>query len=147
MTKKRKHSILFTQPTRTRQCDRAKCDVNNIMAKYEQTGLIDHVHSQPAQYGDFSNVGTYQEALNKIMLAQNQFDALPADLRKQFDNNPAEFVDFVMNPENQQQCQKMGLLSEAASNALTNDFSEETDPPAAGSPEKAVKSAENASDA
>lgn len=115
--KKRKHSIKFTQPSMTRQSEKELCNVNNIMAKYEKTGLIDHFRNRPGEYGDFTNVQTYQDALNKIMLAENQFNALPADLRKRFDNDPVAFVEYVTNPENHESLAKMGLLEPIAPEA------------------------------
>ena len=104
-----KTSIKFTQPSRTRQSEKNECNINNIMAKYEDTGQITHIQNNPGQYGDFSEVPDYHSALNQIKRAQDTFDALPSQIRKRFDNDPGAFVEFVDNPKNNQELINMGL--------------------------------------
>lgn len=99
----------FTQKSLTKQSEKDECNINKIMAKYEKTGLVNHVMSQEAVYGDFSQVTDYQDALNKINAAQALFDALPAQIRSKFENDPTLFLEFAQNPENADQLIEMGL--------------------------------------
>jgi hypothetical protein len=77
----------------TKQHFKEETDINNIMAKYEANGTITHINSHPAQFGDFSNVNDLQDAMHKVWAAQAQFDALPSELRLQFNNSPVEFYE------------------------------------------------------
>jgi phage internal scaffolding protein len=86
-----------------------ECDVNRILAKYQKTGLIDHVNHFQGDYADLSAVPDFQESLNAVLDAQAAFDTLPSMIRKQFDNDPAAFLDFVHNPDNKDEMVKMGL--------------------------------------
>jgi len=86
-----------------------ECDINNIMEKFGMTGLIPQ-SPLTATYGDFSGVYDYHSALNAIIDAEGQFDALPATLRARFDNDPANLIDFMENPENRSEAEKLGLL-------------------------------------
>lgn len=108
-TKKRKYAIEFTQPSLTKQSFGHEANINTIMSRYEKTGVIENLNTQEGQFGDFTNIQTYQESLNQIMLAQNMFDSLPAQVRKYFENDPVLFVEFAQNPENQDTLVEMGL--------------------------------------
>lgn len=112
--KKRKYSITFTQPSLTKQSFKDECNINHIMSKYEKTGSIEHVNNHQGSYGDFTHSQSYQESLNQIMLAQNQFDSLPAQIRKQFENDPILFVEYCSNPDNHDNLVKMGLAQAEA---------------------------------
>ena len=94
----------------THQSFKKECDINNIMAKYQKTGLVNHVSTHQGDYSDLTDVPTYHDAMNKIISANNAFSTLPSSIRKKFNNDPAEFLDFVSNPENETEMQSMGLL-------------------------------------
>lgn len=93
----------------TVQAEKDACCVNNIMAKYRQTGLVTHVNERQGRYEDVSTAPQFQEAMNIVVEAQRSFDLLPAEIRKRFDHDPAEFLKFVHDPENKGEMVKMGL--------------------------------------
>lgn len=107
--KRRNPTIKFTQPSMTKQSFAKECNINNIMARYEKTGIVEHVMNNPGHYGDFSEPLEYQEALNKVNAAQALFDALPAQVRAKFDNEPYVFLEYAQNPENYEKLVEMGL--------------------------------------
>lgn len=98
------------EPTLAQQSFRDECDINNIMAKHQANGLIEHVMRYNGQYGDFSSVDDYQTALNVIRDANDAFYTLTAEVRRQFDNDPAQFLAFTetASPED---LSKLGLLA------------------------------------
>ena len=69
------------------------------MAKYEKTGLIDHVVRYRGQYADVANTVDYQEAIQIINDADTMFSSLPAKIRDKFANSPADFLAFVHDPD------------------------------------------------
>lgn len=93
----------------TKQSDKDKCDINAIMKKYQKTGQLPINGSQP-QYGDFSDMPDYNEALNHVLNAQEQFYNIPAEIRAQFNNDPAELIKFVDDPKNKDEAISLGLL-------------------------------------
>lgn len=109
--KRRKVVVTFTQPSLTKQSFRDEANINNIMARYEQTGIVDNITTATPHYGDFSDVTSYQDALNKINAAQALFDALPAQVRQKFENDPTLFLEFAQNPENYETMVAMGLAA------------------------------------
>lgn len=111
--------ITFDEPSMAQQHFKDECDVNNILRKYQSTGLVTHVANGIPSYGDFSSVLEYQQAQNILIEAQDAFEALPASLRKRFDNDPAVMLEFIENPDNREEAEKLGLVVSRVSG--TND--------------------------
>lgn len=103
----------FVKPSLTRQAHKQECDINEIVKRFRRIygdDCLDRVAGYcDGQYGDFSEVVDYRTALDQISQARASFDALPAIVRKQFDNDPAVFLDFVNDPANLTKLQDMGL--------------------------------------
>lgn len=95
--------------SRTKQSFRDECDIRNIMKKYKKTGVITHVRNKQALYGDFAQIGDYQDNLNAVILAQDMFMQLPAVVRERFGNDPGAFVAYATDPKNFDQMVKWGL--------------------------------------
>lgn len=96
---------------RTQQSFVTECDINTIISKYRRTGLLGDLIKRNPQYGDFSEVGTYQEAYNTVLKAEEQFSALPSNLREKFNNKPEEFLKYVHDPKNADELVEMGLAT------------------------------------
>lgn len=103
--------------SRTKQQFAHEADVNNIMARYRRTGLlVDPAavnQSRVARYGDFSGGVDFQAAQNKIALVRNAFGELPSDIRRLFDNDPAQLLDYISDPANADEAAELGLLTAA----------------------------------
>jgi phage internal scaffolding protein len=87
----------------TQQHFKDECDVINIIKKHDRNGIIEHVQRGQARYGDFSEVADYRDA-------QNEFMTIPSDIRKKFDNDPGKFYEFVSDPDNKEELNKMGFI-------------------------------------
>jgi phage internal scaffolding protein len=86
-----------------------EADVRNIIKQYDKTGLIANVQKGVAQYGDYSEVNEYREALDLVNDANDMFAELPAELREMFQNNAGTFLEFATNPENNDKMIELGL--------------------------------------
>nr|UXQ88014.1 MAG: internal scaffolding protein [Microvirus sp.] len=104
----RKHSIRFNEPSMTKQSFTAECDINNIMKKAQKTGVISHLNKYEAHYLDTDSI-TFHESMNIVANANSMFAELPSKTRTFFENDPAKFMDFVHNPDNQDKLYSMGL--------------------------------------
>lgn len=88
----------------------AECDINNILLRWQKTGVISHVSQYQGDYGDFLSVPqSYHEAINQVMAADEAFSSLPAAVRKRFGNDPALFLEFVGDPDNVEEMRELGL--------------------------------------
>ena len=71
---------------------REECDIKTIIKQHDRTGIIQHVARGVAEYGDYSEVHEYREALDLINHADESFAGLPSDVRKMFNNDAARFM-------------------------------------------------------
>lgn len=93
----------------TQQSHAAAADVRNIIKQYDRTGLIANVNKGISQYGDYSEINEYQEALNMVIEANESFEQIPSHIREQFSNNAGLFFEFATDPKNSEKMIEMGL--------------------------------------
>lgn len=92
------------------QSEKDNCDINKIVAKGLQAGLVEHVNKFRGEYLDLSEAPLdYHDAMLQVTEAREAFEALPSDIRKKFRNDPAAFYDYVSDPDNQERLIEMGL--------------------------------------
>ncbi|AXL15282.1 internal scaffolding protein [Microviridae sp.] len=138
----RKHSITFTEPSRTQQHQKDETDINKIMKRYIKTGVIDHINKHQGVYTNCPGMD-YHEAMTFMRQAEGQFLELPSQVRKQFDNDPGKFLDFVDNPDNIDKLREMGLtLSKAQT---STEVTPSTAPAQTGKPDESPQEPATAS--
>ncbi|WP_445779306.1 hypothetical protein [Shewanella sp.] len=98
----------------TKQSFAQECDVNWIVSRYMSNPNSDYsqrlANGQVGQYGDFSNVPNYREALDTVRVGEESFMRLPPKLRTRFSNDAGIFMDFVSDPSNRAEMRTLGLL-------------------------------------
>jgi len=107
---KRKGSITFKGPGRTRQDQKDSCDLNLIMRKYTKQGILPRLNPKTPTYGDFTTASSYHEALDKLQRADELFAALPAALRSSCENDPAQLIEYVESGEHDDELIDMGVM-------------------------------------
>lgn len=99
-------------PSMTKQSFKDECDINNIMSRYIATGLIDFSRDVASgRYVDLTTVDDFHSSMDKVAKAMEAFDALPANIRSAFHNNPAELLEFVSDPNNAQRAIDLGIAT------------------------------------
>lgn len=98
------------EPTLAQQQFKDQCDINLILKKAQRGEFISHVKS-PGRFEDLPDALDYHEAMNILTSASDAFDALPAVVRQEFDNDPSKFLSFVEDPDNVDRMEDLGLLS------------------------------------
>lgn len=104
--------VNFPKETLTKQSFRDECDINNIVSRWNKTGVVgSSFNNTPGYYGDVSNVADYHASLNLVLAATQGFNALPSSLRERFNNDPAQLLGFLDNPENRDEAIALGLVA------------------------------------
>lgn len=118
--------------SRTKQSFGDETNINNIMARFIKTGLVDFVNEHESHYGDVTG-WQFHDAMNIVARSQEMFEALPAELRARFNNDPATFLDFVDDPENDAEAVSLGIRNppkEVATTPLPPSVASISDDPA-----------------
>jgi phage internal scaffolding protein len=102
--------LVCEEPTRAQQHHKDECDINVILERFGKTGQVP-VNAISGTYGDFSGVHDYHTAINALIAAESEFAALPAQIRNKFANDPANLVQFLDNPDNRAEAEKLGLVN------------------------------------
>jgi len=110
-TSGRRDDLDSFEPSLTRQEFADECDINTIMARYEAGGVISHVNRAEPVYLDTTDYPGLQASMDLFREAARSFNALPAKVRREFDNDPQKFVDFAADPENLPRMRDWGLAA------------------------------------
>ncbi len=106
--------IVFEEPSLTDQSQYKDTDINNIVRRYQTTGLLDSPGAVPfetLQYGDATLLPDYQTALDLVNSVHEEFSSLPSEVREKFGHDPMQLLDALQDPTKQQMLQDIGLLS------------------------------------
>lgn len=117
--------------SRAKQSFRDECDINKLLAKYQRTGVLEHVRRHGLEYG-FAPAVDFKEAMDIVAQGNSMFEELPSSLRKRFET-PEAFLEFVQDPENKEEMRELGLLRPDApvpAQAAEAATEEPTEPPA-----------------
>lgn len=90
-------------------------DLNYLINKYKPDELAAYIaarsqHKREILGHDFTKEPDLQEAMNVVLRSKKEFEALPEEIRKNFQNH-LEFIKFIDNPANAEKMVKMGLLT------------------------------------
>lgn len=107
----RRVQLKFEKPTRVEKSHKDQVNINNIVARYLKTGLMER-QMTPPMYGDFSSGEDFHGALTKIRESEYAFMGLPASVRRRFRNDPGELLDFLADEENRAEAVALGLIVE-----------------------------------
>lgn len=105
------------EKSRTKQSFKDECNINVIMSRYLKTGVMDFVSKHEPQYGDVTGLD-FQSAMDIVARGQTMFHDLPSAIRNRFENDAALFLDFISDDRNRKEMAEMGLLNQAAADAI-----------------------------
>ncbi len=98
---------------RTKQSFRKEADINFIVARSLKTGmLVDPrvVAKREAIFGDFTQVGDFQDAQLRIVKGREAFESLSSSIRARFQNEPGLLLDFMADEANREEAQELGII-------------------------------------
>lgn len=100
--------------SKTSQDKKDSTDMKRIIDRAKKGKIpLDLLLSQNKRKGvfaDFTNAPDYVEAKNRVIRVEQAFMTLDPKIRKEFDNDPAKYVAFVLDPKNEAKAIEMGIL-------------------------------------
>jgi phage internal scaffolding protein len=107
----KKPLVKNTQDSLTQQSDAANADINVIIKKYQRTGALEHQAKYEGRYDDIMPTDL-QIAMETVDKATVMFNDLPSDVRELCEHDPVKFLEWVQDPQTEQQLLDIGLASE-----------------------------------
>ncbi|AXH72229.1 MAG: internal scaffolding protein [Microviridae sp.] len=105
----RKHSFQHSEkPSKVQQQFKESSDINNIMDRAKRTRQIPSLNRSPI-FGNIPSLD-FMTAQNMIIDARNSFEALPAKVRREFQNDPYQLVRAFEIPEMLPKLIELGLV-------------------------------------
>lgn len=127
-------------PSLTRQEFADEADINVLMSRYERTGVPPAVNGVEPVYMDLTAMPVdLQAMMDTVLTAEKAFMQLPANVRREFDNNPVEFVQYASDPENVEQMRSWGLAKPVKVPDPPQRVEVVNAPPVGGAPQDAPK--------
>lgn len=128
------------------------CQTDTIIRKYNMMGVNPFISSGSSQYLDTTQIPDFVCAQNAQIKVKEYFEGLPSDIRLEFNNDPAQFAEAVLDPQNADYLREIGVLAPLPVEqegekqpASSGDIFEKAPRPSSGSdlfagkePEKAV---------
>lgn len=106
---RRKVLVPDSQPSKTDQSAAQDSDINIIVARYKQTGIMPEIRQTASQFIDCTKIGTFQDLRNQIANANSLFMQFPSEIRALMKNDPANVHDFFSDPRNEGLIKKYSL--------------------------------------
>lgn len=94
----------------TKQSFKDECDINVLMRRYQQSGILPSADGREPRYID-TTAADYQEAMFMVAEAKSKFAELPSGMRERFKNDPKRMLEFLEDPKNRDEAVAMGLVN------------------------------------
>lgn len=101
--------LVCDEPSRTVQADAEDADINTIVRRFNITGQLPAGGIRVPEFADYEDVFDFHSAQLAILVAEQTFMQIPADVRARFHNDPGEFLHFAADPGNIDALREMGL--------------------------------------
>ncbi len=86
---------------KTKQSQKDETDINKLLERSARKGTLSHLEKYQPKYGDFRGYD-FEKHQNIIANGQTIFEELPAETKREFEQSPQKFFEFVTDPQNSQ---------------------------------------------
>lgn len=99
------------QPSKVQEQFADACQTDTIIRKYNMMGVNPFIASGGSQYLDTTEIPSFVAAQNSQVKVREYFEGLPSDIRLEFNNDPAQFAEAVLDPQNADYLREIGVLA------------------------------------
>lgn len=100
------------EESQTVQSDHDRADIRRIIKRYHQTGIIDELNQTQAQFADCTTFSDFGEIQRQMAKANELFMTLPPHVRKEFNNDVAEWLDAAHDQEKREALVEEGVIDD-----------------------------------
>lgn len=103
------HDLKRENPTQ--QQFRNEVNINSIMKRYRQNGILPANVRQPI-FGNFAGADDFIDIQNRFLNAVEAFDQLPGSIRERFGGSIPALLQFLADPKNRKEAITLGLVED-----------------------------------
>lgn len=92
---RRKYAQDFSGDSPVQRHFKDSCDVNNIVRRYQQTGLDQDAHRVNLARFGWATSKSFDQAMFEVAAINSAFAELPSDERQFFQNDPGRWLDHL----------------------------------------------------
>ena len=96
------------EPTMTKQALVENANINKLIKKHGVSHVVQNMTNLEVLYGEINSQDLAQ-AMQMNIDANAAFMELPSDFRKRFGNDAGACIDYMTNPDNLAEMQKLGF--------------------------------------
>jgi len=119
-----------TGPELTVQNDRQAADINVILRKYKQTGIVDSLRNADMIFKDVSEFTDLTDAFGQARVAEKAFMKLPSKVREVFNHDVAQWLDAAHDPEKINELVAKGIIEDPQASSQVAGSTQAPAPPA-----------------
>mgnify|MGYP000688482643 CR=1 FL=1 len=105
-----KYQTVNTMPSETVQADSDKADINKILKRYREVGIMDQLNLTEAHFPDVSELGDFQDVMQIARTAETEFMKLPSKVREIFNHDVAKWLDTAHDEEKRTSLIEKGII-------------------------------------
>ncbi len=98
-------------PVMTVQSDAEEADIQKILKKYKEVGIIDHLNVTEATYRDVTTFSDFADVMRTAKEAEKDFMKLPSKVREIFKHDVATWLDTAHDEEKRTALREEGKIS------------------------------------
>lgn len=99
---------MFLDKSLTKQSEFEQADINSIIKRHLNPTILADLNKLEQVYGEITS-NDLLEAHQKLTDAHEAFMEIPSDIRRHFNQDAGQFIDFATNPDNIDQMREWGL--------------------------------------
>lgn len=107
-SKKKRYTTIFKDKSLTKQSQFGEADINSIIKRHLNPTMLADLNKLEQVYGEITSQDLLT-AHQKLDAAQEAFMEIPSEIRRQFNQDPGQFIDYATNPDNIEQMREWGL--------------------------------------
>lgn len=107
-------ALIMTKPSRTLQHQAGDVNVNQLVARFNKTGVEPVQNPRQFFYGQFTEDIDFRAVQDSVIRVNELFSQLPWQVRKFFNHSPSDLIEFLGNPANRDQAILLGLVDKEA---------------------------------
>lgn len=96
----------------TVQTDHDRADIRKIIDRYHRTGIVDELNRTQGLYLDVTEMADFTQVQQEMAKANELFMQLPPHVRREFNNNVAEWLDAAHDQEKREKLVEKSIIDD-----------------------------------